>query len=578
VTLQQPALEPRRGLTRGAVVVLALVFIGIYLLPLGLRPLVVPDEARYGVIPAEMIETGDWVVPHLVGVRYFEKPVLGYWMTAVSFLGFGENAFALRLPSALMSGVSIMMLLLFVRRWTNRWDLAALSGLALATCLEPAILGTTAVLDAPFSATVTATIVCFYLGWRARGRVRFGWMVAAGVACGAAFLIKGFLAVAIPVMVLAPWLMWNGRWRDLFVLPWIPAAAAVVTALPWSLAVHWQSAEFWEYFFWVEHVHRFTGGAEAQHPESWWFFLPIILVGLIPWVFAGPLAIAGLMRRGFGSSESRLLLCWLLIPLAFFSMSSGKLATYILPCFPPAAAMIAVGLVARFNHVKPRRTLGELVPGGILVVVGVAAAVAMPFLPADPARGGPWQDGGMWRLAVLGVVLIFWGLADWVSQRTDDGGGRVLIGGIGAAGLFIIVPLLMPTGWMTISKAPVAWMGQFAPLASQSVVLADRDFVHAARWTWPDAEVRLFGQPGELDWGVENFPEHAEWHITEDEFAGAVAPASLDHPVVLIAAAPDQRMEWIDDLVAQGRVGQPAVVTDRDVVLAVWPAAALSSR
>lgn len=575
MTVQQPTLGSRRRFAKWSLLVLAIVFVGVYLLPLGLRPLVVPDEARYGVIPAEMIDTGDWIVPHLVGIRYFEKPVLGYWLTAVSFLGFGENAFSLRLPSALMSGLAIVMLLLFVRRWTNRWDLAALSGVVLATCLEPVILGTTAVLDAPFSATVTATIVCFYLGWRSDRRSRIGWLVAAGVACGAAFLIKGFLAMALPVMVLAPWLMWEGRWRDLFVLPWIPAVAAILTALPWSLAVHWQSAEFWDYFFWVEHVHRFTGGDHAQHPEPWWFFLPIMMVGLIPWVFAGPFAVAGLLRRGFGSAESRLLVCWMVIPLAFFSVSSGKLPTYILPCFPAAAAMIAVGLVTRFTHVPPRRTFGELLPGGILLVLGLAAIVAAPLIPTDPLDGGPWQDGGVWRLAVLGVTLIFWGGADWVSQRTDDGRGRVLIGGIGAAALFAVIPSMMPTGWMTVSKAPTAWMAPYAPLASRSRVLAGRDFVHAARWQWPEADVRLFGSPGELQWGVENFSEHAERHVTIDEFVDVVHPATSEHPVVFISTGPEPRLRWIEGLVEQGLLPKPAVITDRDVILAVWPASVM---
>ncbi len=575
MTAQQPTLGSRNRFAKYALVVLAIVFIGVYLLPLGLRPMVVPDEARYGVIPAEMIDTGDWVVPHLAGIRYFEKPVLGYWLTAVSFLGFGENAFALRLPSALMSGLAIVMLMLFVRRWTNRWDLAALSGLVLATSLEPAILGTTAVLDAPFSAAVTATIVCFYLGWRSRGRARLGWMIAAGIACGAAFLIKGFLAMALPVMVLAPWLTWEGRWRDLFVLPWIPAIAAILTALPWSLAVHWQSAEFWDYFFWVEHVHRFTGGDHAQHPEPWWFFLPIILVGLIPWVFAGPFALAGLLRRGFGSAESKLLACWILIPLAFFSVSSGKLPTYILPCFPAAAAMLAVGLVERFSHEPPRRTFGELLVGGILVILGIAALIATPFIPVDPLHGGPWQDGGVWRLAVLGVVLIFWGMSDWVSQRTDDGRGRVLVGGIGAGALLAVIPAMIPTGWMTISKAPTAWMESFSPIATRSTVLAGRDFIHAAKWQWPDAEVRLFGSPGELHWGVENFQEHADAHITEDEFVKAVLPATAEHPVFFISTFPEKRLSWIDEFVEQGVLTQPAVIIDRDVIIAVWPASAM---
>jgi 4-amino-4-deoxy-L-arabinose transferase len=578
MSLQHPSLESRRSFFRLALLVLGIVFVGVYLLPLGLRPLVVPDEARYGVIPAEMIETGDWIVPHLVGIRYFEKPALGYWMTAVSFLGFGENAFSLRLPSAMMSGFSIVLLVLFVRRWTSRWDLAALSGLVLATCLEPAILGTTAVLDAPFSATVTATIVCFYFGWRSVGSARFGWLVAAGVACGAAFLIKGFLAMALPAMVLAPWLMWQGRWRDMFVLPWVPAVAAILTALPWSLAVHWQSAEYWDYFFWIEHVHRFTGGSEAQHPEPWWFFVPIIFTGLIPWVFAAPLALAGLLRRGFGSPESRLLVCWLLIPLAFFSVSSGKLPTYILPCFPAAAAMIAVGLVERFNYAGPKRTFGSLVLGGILIVLGLVAVVSTPFIPVVAQDGGIWQDGGVWRLAIVGIALVFWGLADWVSQRTDDGRGRVLLGGVGTAALFAVIPLMMPTGWMEISKAPIAWMRPYTSLAQQSTVLAGRDFVHAAKWVWPRSDVRLFGDPGEMRWGVENFAEHAESHVSEQEFAQVVQQATVAHPVVLLSTSPDRRLKWIAEMIDRGEVAQPQIVTDRDVILAVWPKSSLPAR
>jgi 4-amino-4-deoxy-L-arabinose transferase len=570
----QPSLLSQRHFAKWALLLLTIVFVSIYLLPLGSRPLVVPDEARYGVIPAEMIDTGEWVVPHLSGIRYFEKPVLGYWMTAVSFLAFGENAFALRLPAALMTGFAIAAIVLVVRRWTNRWDIAALAGVVLATCLEPALLGTTAVLDAPFSALITLTVACFYLAWRASGPARYGLLVAAGVACGAAFLVKGFLAIALPGMILAPWLAWSGRWRDLLTLPWIPAAAAVLTVLPWSWAVHGRAPEFWHYFFWVEHVHRFTGGDKAQHPESWWFFVPIMFIGLIPWVFAAPFAIRGLLWRGFGSAESRLLLCWLIIPLLFFSVSSGKLPTYILPCFPPAAALLAVGLVGYFDAIKPRGRLSELVPGGILIAIGLVAVACWPFVPTEQVDGGPWQDGGTWRISLLGAALVLWGLADWKSNRTHDGRSRVLIGGLAVAVFFSMMPMLMPTGWMTIAKSPVSWLTPWRPLAERSTVLAGRDFIHAAGWTWPDAEIRLFGEPGEMRWGVENFEEHATSHVTRDEFTDVVQQATDDRPIMLVATDPERYVEWINVLVRTGAIKQPAITTDRNVVLAVWPQSA----
>ena len=568
---------PRKKLAKLALWSLAVMFILIYLLPITMRPLVVPDEARYAVIPAEMIETGEWIVPHLAGIRYFEKPVLGYWLTAISFLGFGENTFGLRFPSAFMSGVAIVAIVLFTRKWTRRWDLAALSGIVLATSLEPVILGTTAILDAPFSACITVTIVCFYMATRSGGGSRFAWLVACGLACGAAFLIKGFLAIALPGLILAPWLMWSGQWRWLFTLPWIPAIVAVLTALPWSLAVHEQAPEYWHYFFWIEHINRFTAGEHAQHPEPWWFFLPIICVGLIPWVFAAPLAIMGLARRGFGSDESRLLVCWLILPLAFFSVSSGKLPTYILPCFPPAAALMAIGLVERFGHVLPRRRFAELIPGGVLIVLGLIAIVLMPLVPREAIHGGPWEDGGTWRLLLFGATFILWGGLDWISQRTHDGGRRVLLGGIASAGFMAIMSSLIPTGWMVISKSPMEWMKPYRTLAEQSQVLAGRDFVHVANWAWPRASIRLFGEPGELRWGVENFEAHAEEHIVESEFPALVQEASDERPLLLISTFPKSRTKWIDSLVTSGEIPAPAVEVDRDVYLAVWPATSLNA-
>lgn len=567
-----------RRFTWWAFIGLIVIFVGIYVLPLGLRPLVVPDEARYAAIPAEMMRTGEWTVPHLAGIRYFEKPVLGYWMTAASFLVLGENAVALRLPSALMSGLAIVMLLLFVRRWTGRWDLAALSGVVLATCFEPVLLGTTAILDAPFAACTTASIVCFYLGWRSRGGPRTAWLVGAGVGCGAAFLIKGFLAIALPGMVLVPWLAWSGRWRELLTLPWIPAAAAVATAIPWSIAVHEKSPEYWGYFFWVEHVHRFTAGAEAQHPEPWWFYVPVLVVGLIPWLFAAPLVVNGLVRRGFGSDESRLLVCWVVLPLLFFSISSGKLPTYILPCFPPLAALIALGLVEYFASVEWRRRAIQRAPGAILVSIGVAAIAGAPFVPVEAAGGGPWEDGGTWRLAAIGLTFVFWGLADWVSCRSTNGSQRILIGGIGAAAFLAIMPALLPTGWMPVSKAPMAWLQQWTPLAERSTVLADRDLIHAGYWLWPHADLHLYSDPGELRWGVNNFKEHAEAHIRTGELAKAVWAATADQPLVLVVTRPEQFQRLINRSVGLGRIPEPATVVDRNVLLAVWPRSELSAR
>ena len=107
--------QPMRMKRHYAVLLLSFFFLA-YLLPLGVRELLVPDETRYAEIPREMIAGGDWLVPHLNGLRYFEKPPLGYWVHAGALLLFGENNFAVRLPSALAAGLSALVITLLVSR------------------------------------------------------------------------------------------------------------------------------------------------------------------------------------------------------------------------------------------------------------------------------------------------------------------------------------------------------------------------------------------------------------------------------------------------------------------------------
>ena len=85
--------------------ILLIFFALVYLLPLGMRPLLVPDETRYAEIPREMVATGEWVVPHLNGLKYYEKPVMGYWLHGLAQQAFGESNFAVRLPNALATGM-----------------------------------------------------------------------------------------------------------------------------------------------------------------------------------------------------------------------------------------------------------------------------------------------------------------------------------------------------------------------------------------------------------------------------------------------------------------------------------------
>jgi len=332
--------------------VLAL-YLLIYIFALAGRPLFVPDESRYGEIPREMIANGDFVSPRLDGLRYFEKPVLGYWIHAASIRVLGQNRFALRLPSALAVGLSGLIIFFLLRlSGAGREDesLPWLGAAVFFTTFEVMAVGTFTVLDSLLAFFLTACIAAFFLATEAaagssRERV---FLVLAGIACGLAFLTKGFLALAVPVAAIGPYLLWEKRPRDLLRMAWLPFLVAVLVALPWSLAIHAREPDFWHYFFWVEHVKRFIA-RDAQHGEPFWFYLAAAPLLFLPWSFVLPAALVGVRRQLAGTGvRPRLLrfaLCWFVGPFVFFSAAHGKLLTYILPCFPPFALLLSLSLV-----------------------------------------------------------------------------------------------------------------------------------------------------------------------------------------------------------------------------------------
>ncbi|MBW1996361.1 MAG: phospholipid carrier-dependent glycosyltransferase [Deltaproteobacteria bacterium] len=335
------------GIKKGYAFLLLCFFLLAYIIPLGARDLAEPDETRYAEIPREMIAGGDWIVPHLNGVRYFEKPVLGYWLHAASILLFGENNFAVRLPSAMSAGISALLIFLLVNKTSREGKdgegfPAFLAVLVYLSCLEVFALGNFALLDSLFSLFLTSSIIFFYFASEAAPRTarETGYLLLSGVACGLSFLTKGFLAFAVPALALGPYLVWERRYSDLLRMSWLPILSAVLVALPWSMAIHLREPDFWRFFIWNEHIRRFVAD-NSQHRESFWFFFMAAPGLFFPWAFLAPAAVLGIKGRLNEQAPRgrlvRLSICWLVLPFLFFSFSNGKLLTYVLPCFPPFA-------------------------------------------------------------------------------------------------------------------------------------------------------------------------------------------------------------------------------------------------
>lgn len=488
--------------------ILLTLFLLVYLFPLGARQILIPDETRYGEIPREMIASGDWVVPRLDGLRYFEKPVFGYWAQAVSILIFGENNFALRLPSALAVGLSALLIYLLVLRGGGRegkadhW-LATASTLIYLTCFLVAGVGTFALLDGIFSFFLTACITAFYFATQARqGSARqMTLLLLAGVASGLAFLTKGFLGFVLPVLALLPFLLWQKRLGELWRLAWPPLLAAVVVALPWSILIHLREPDFWWRFAWYEHIHRFLADS-AQHKRSFWFFFLAAPGIFLPWAFVLPSAAAGIDGRMAGpgreNSLLRLALCWFVLPFLFFSLSKGKLLTYVLPCVPPLAILLSQGLAYTLGRGKVK-----LFNYGVMILAAFLGLVLLALLYVQIVGfQGFHLYSATWKTLLAAGGLAFFIAMGVGAIRAAGPKRKIVLLALAPLLLLATAPYLLPNLTLEASApSPLFHLGKH-PIRPDAVVIADQEAAAAACWCLGRDDVYVLGSPGELKYGL----------------------------------------------------------------------------
>lgn len=483
------------------VLVIALFFV-VYLVPLGVRPMLFPDELRYAEIPREMLATGDWVVPHLDGLRYFEKPVLGYWLNAAAIAIFGENAFAVRFFSSVAAGVSAFCVFLLVRKYARDKFAALLAAAVFLTSFEVFIVSTIAVLDSMFTMFVTAGMTAFFFADMETRRWRKTCLLALfGLFCGLAFLVKGFVVFAVATVAIVPFLIWQRRAKELLKIVWPPIIAAVLVALPWCLMVYAREKDFWHYFFWTEHIQRFVSASSAEHPEPFWFFVPWLLVGTFPWVVLLPSVISGLKKTSFRTPLIRYAVCWLIFPFIFFSASRGKLSTYILPCFPPLAILVSMALLTHFSNTKKK----TLAPPAYLIA-GIAAALAIAIIVTlamtmDSALYGKHET---WKavIAVAGLLGYAFVLIVFCTGNAEDFRKQILYFAAGPA-LFMFCGQFAVPYRLIEGKAPMEFLEQRKEMIGpEDILISDNYLASAVCWAYRRNDVFIVGRGGELEYGL----------------------------------------------------------------------------
>jgi 4-amino-4-deoxy-L-arabinose transferase len=486
---------------------LILIYVIIYILPLGGKPMLTPDEFRYGEIPREMIESGNWVVPKLIGVRYFEKPVLGYWLNAASIMLFGENSFAVRFSAALTTGLAAFLLFFLVLKARKDPEEALLaSGFFLTFCMVFGI-GTFAVLDAPTMFFVSGTLVSFYFGCEQEkwGWEKFGALAAAGIFAGLAFLTKGFLAFAVPAITIIPYLIWTKRWKQIFILPWIPLVFTIIVSLPWALMIHQQAPDFWEYFFWDEHIKRFTDSAGTHHPEPFYFFIPVLLLGILPLGLFIPSAFTGFKKQFSNLLKDKFIkfsICWLVFPFLFFSACRGKLPTYILPCFMPFAILFSRGLLEYFrsDRIKIFNVTAKVMM--ILLLIAAVGFALFQTIADSGAFTGLYRPVERWKWILACVTAIIWAFCLFKTYHAKEYRTKLILMLSGPVLVFFLSHFIIPD-FILEGKAQGMFLGQFKDRVKPGMtIVAHPNVMHAVAWEFKNKDILFYTHGGELEEGL----------------------------------------------------------------------------
>jgi 4-amino-4-deoxy-L-arabinose transferase-like glycosyltransferase len=428
----------------------------LFLPKLGM-PLLDPDEGLYADIAQEMLARGDWVIPHINGLPYLEKPPLYFWLTALTFQLFGPSEWATRLWSA-MSALGTVLLTWRIGRRLYGGSAGLLAGLVVATVVGNALYVRRASTDQLFVFCLTLAIYGFLRDAQRpdRGRARF---LLFYVGAALAVLAKGFIGVVFPVLIVGVALVTvrRLRWRELNLARGAALFAAI--AVPWHALVAWRSPTLFNFYVVDNHLLRFLDArryVEDDVPSS----TPAFLIASFLWAF--PWSVFTFARREPDRSPRArwrpVVVIWLVAIVGVFALSRFKHEYYALPAFPALAVLVGAAWTSG-------RDIGRWLVIGLVgcgavglwalwVGAGLTAAQALSGLAELNAyyrilrdQGAPFpfpsaQPFGQLLQGLGLVLLVGWGLATLCWFRTRRSGAFVALVGTASAITVLIFRLL----------------------------------------------------------------------------------------------------------------------------------------
>ena len=507
-TRQSNALNPV------SILILVLVYALLWFGTLNYRHLIPSDEGRYAEIAREMLVTGDWVTPRYNGYKYFEKPPLQIWATASAFNIFGVGDWQARLWTALTGFLTIVFIgFTGARIYSARagW----LAAIALASSPMWVIGGHINSLDMGLSAFLVAALCSLLLAQTSSNKTHSrNLMWACWAFMALATLSKGVIGVAIPGMVFGVYSItaWDWKiWKRLHIISGSILFLAITA--PWFVLMAQRNPEFLEFFFIHEHLQRFTQTAHSRTGPIY-FFLPLLLLGFLPWIAQVPGAIAQTWReRNHEFSSGWLLTCWFVVILGFFSISQSKLPGYIIPLFPALALIVGSRLDRNLGSSNSLSLPWQLQTCFFAILGGIGFF----FLGEVSKQSRPdeiesYAQYTYWIIAALIALISFSLLAFMQSKRNGLSSITSFAGGL------FLCALIAGTGHETLGRAVsgIDLVKQVkADIPQKTNFYSVRILDHTVPF-YLGRTMTMVEFPDELEFGVKQEPEL--WLPTLDAF------------------------------------------------------------
>jgi 4-amino-4-deoxy-L-arabinose transferase-like glycosyltransferase len=342
------------------------------------------DEPRYAQVAREMLERRDFITPVLGGHAWLEKPPLYYWQAMLAYSVLGATDVAARVPAAIDATLLVIAVYLFVRMFRRGVEVDA--ALITASCAGVVGYARAASMDMALAATFSVGMLAWW-AWRESGKKIYLALFYVLMALG--MLAKGPVAPLLAGAVIVLYALAAREFRVVMRTLWLPGIILFCAiALPWYVTVQMRNPQFFREFILQHNLERFSSDL-YHHRQPFWYYLPVTALALVPWTVFMIAAFIESVRvwwaeRKSVSDEPDLELqfrmfacCWLVVPVAFFSISRSKLPGYILPALPAGAVLLAEYLRRRLackeEHAEPASK-------GLVVLHALVAAA--PLVPS----------------------------------------------------------------------------------------------------------------------------------------------------------------------------------------------------